>query len=184
MINIVIPMAGSGKKFAERGYTFPKPLIELRGKPLIEIVVDNLRPAAPHRFIFICRKDHLEAYALTEVLKLIAPGCVIVPIPGDTAGALCTVLLAMDYINNDDELLIANADQYLDIPMDRFIAACRADSNDGCIMTFPSTHPKWSYVKLDKNSCVAMVAEKRPISKNATVGLYYFRSGKLFVGAA
>lgn len=183
MIHIVVPMGGEGKRFAERGYTFPKPLVEIADKPMIEIVVHNLTPAEPRQFIFICRQEHLEKFALGEVLDLIEPGRKIVPMRNATAGALCSVLLGMEYLQHDEELLVANADQYVDASIDGFLAAARAGKWDGYVMTFPSTHPKWSYVKIEDDQVVA-VAEKHPISRNATVGLYYFRYSRDFLAAA
>ena len=183
MIHIVMPMGGEGKRFAERGYTFPKPLVEIAGKPMVEIVVHNLTPSEPHRFIFICRQEHLQKFALGEVLNLIAPENRVISMRSPTSGALCSVLLGMEYLQNDDELLVANADQFVDIPIDGFLAAARAGKWDGYVMTFPSTHPKWSYVKTEGDHIVT-VAEKQPISRNATVGLYYFRRSKDFVAAA
>lgn len=183
MIQIVVPMGGEGKKFAERGHTFPKPLIEIAGKPMVEIVMHNVAPNEPHRFIFICRQEHLQRFALAEVLRLISPESKIVTMPGPTAGALCSVLLGMEHFDNDDELLVVNSDQYIDIPIDDFLAKARAGRWDGYIMTFPSTHPKWSYAKVE-NELVVSVAEKRPISRHATVGLYYFRSGRDFLHGA
>jgi len=180
MIHIVVPMGGEGKRFAERGYTFPKPLIEIAGKPMIEIVVRNLAPKEPHVFVFVCRQEHLERFALREVLELVAPQSKVVPMGSPTAGALCSVLLGMEHLQHDEELLIANADQYIDVAIDEFLSSARSKSWDGYVMTFPSTHPKWSYVRLEGENVVA-VAEKRPISKNATVGLYYFKRSSDFI---
>lgn len=183
MISVVMPMGGEAKKFAERGYTFPKPLVEIAGKPMVEIVVHNIAPSEPHHFIFICRQDHLQQFALAEVLRLIAPDNQTVVLAKPTAGALCSVLLATEHLNNEDELLIVNADQYVDVSIDDFLAAARLGGWDGYIMTFPSTHPKWSYVKLEGEQVVT-VAEKRPISRDATVGIYYFRRSRDFLAGA
>ena len=183
MLKIVVPMGGEGRRFAEQGYTFPKPLVEIDGRPMIELVVHNLRPKEPHEFIFICRQEHLEQYALTEVLRLVAPACRIVPMREATAGALCSVLLASNHLQGDQELLVANADQIVDVCIDSFLADARARQADGSIVTFPSTHPKWSYVKLEHDLVVA-AAEKRPISRHATAGLYYFRRTDQFIAAA
>ena len=183
MLKIVVPMAGEGKRFAEHGHTFPKPLVEIKGRSMIEVVVGNLTPSEPHQFIFICRQEHAHRYALTDVLQLIAPGSRITVMHDSTAGALCSVLLAMEHFTDDCELLIANSDQYLEEDINRFLATVRLDNTDGCIMTFPSTHPKWSYVKLVDGE-VLTVAEKRPISSHATTGLYYFRRSADFLAAA
>ncbi len=183
MIHIVVPMGGEGRRFAERGYTFPKPLIEVAGQPLIEIVVRNLTPSEPHRFVFVCRQEHVQQYALGDVLNLVAPGCRVITMNKPTAGALCSVLLGMEHLQHEEELLVANADQYIDGPVDSFLSAARAARWAGAIMTFPNTHPRWSYARTEGDRVVA-VAEKQPISRNATAGLYYFRRGVDFVSAA
>jgi NDP-sugar pyrophosphorylase family protein len=183
MIEIVVPMGGGGKKFTERGFTFPKPLVEIDGRPMIELVVENLRPSEPHRFTFVCRQEHLQAFALRDVLELIAPGCNVVSMPAATAGALCSVLLAAEFLSSDHELLVANADQQVDVGIDAFLAGARRGGWDGYVMTFPSTHPKWSFVRLEGDLVVA-TAEKRPISQHATVGLYYFRQAMMLLDGA
>ena len=100
MIRVVVPMGGEGKRFTEFGYTFPKPLVEIAGKPMIEIVVRNLAPSEEHRFVFVCRKEHVDRFALADVLRLVAADCEIVVMPQPTAGALCSVLLALEHLNN------------------------------------------------------------------------------------
>jgi dTDP-glucose pyrophosphorylase len=180
---IVVPMAGGGRPFAEKGYPFPKSLIEIDGMPMIEVVVQNITPGEPHKFTFIIRRDDKAKYALGDVLKLLSPDCDILALDGETAGALCSVLLAIDKLDPEHELLIVNADQIVDASMDDFLVAARQGDWDGFIMTFPSTHPKWSFVRLDGKRVVG-VAEKRPISRNATVGIYYFRTAKIFLDAA
>jgi NDP-sugar pyrophosphorylase family protein len=183
MIQIVVPMGGEGRAFAERGYTFPKPLVEVAGQPLVEIVVNNLKPSCAHQFVFVCRQEHIEKFALGDVLNLIAPGCRIVPMGKPTAGALCSVLLGLEYLQHEDELLVANADQWIDAPIDSFLKAARDSNWDGALVTFPNTHPRWSYARTE-NDLVVAVAEKQPISRNATAGLYYFRRGIDFVRGA
>ena len=183
MIHIVVPMGGEGRLFAERGYPFPKPLVEIAGQPLIEIVVRSLTPSEPHTFVFICRQEHLTGYALANVLELVAPGCQVVPMAKPTAGALCSVMLGLEHLPNDGELLVANADQCVDVAIDRFLASARAGAWDGYLMTFPNTHPRWSYARTEGDQVVA-VAEKQPISRNATAGLYYFRRGADFIRGA
>ena len=184
MLQIVIPLAGRAERFQERGYTFPKPLIEIGKESMIEVVLRNLAPPVPHRFVFICRKEHLTKFYLGDMLRLLAPGCGIIPLENETAGALCSGLLAVDDIAPDSELLIANGDQFISSDLSGYYAACREPGVDGCILTFSATHPRWSFVKTDADGRVTAVAEKRPISRQATVGLYYFRSAGNFFKAA
>jgi HAD superfamily hydrolase (TIGR01509 family) len=178
-MNVLIPMAGAGSRFAAAGYTFPKPLIEVNGKPMIQVVVDNLNVDA--HFIFICQKEHYEKYNLQSVLNLIAPGCDIVQVDGLTEGAACTTLLAKELINNDEPLLMANSDQFVEWNSNECLYAFTADSIDGGIVTFQSTHPKWSFAKLGEDGFVSEVAEKNPISDMATVGIYYWKKGSDYV---
>jgi HAD superfamily hydrolase (TIGR01509 family) len=178
-MNVLIPMAGAGSRFAAAGYTFPKPLIEVRGKPMIQVVVDNLNVDA--HFIFLVQKDHYEKYNLKQLLNLIAPGCDIIQVDGVTEGAACTTLLAKELINNGEPLLMANSDQFVEWNSNECLYAFTADTIDGGIVTFEATHPKWSFAKLDENGFVSEVAEKNPISNVATVGIYYWTQGKDYV---
>ena len=114
-------------------------------------------------------------------MNLITPGCKIVPISGLTEGAACTTLLAKEFIDNDDHLIIANSDQYMEWNSNETMYAFGADAIDGGILTFHSTHPKWSYAKLDENGFISEVAEKKVISEHATVGVYYWNKGSEYV---
>lgn len=185
MLNIVIPMAGRGSRFADAGYTFPKPLIDVKGKTMIEVVVNNLKPQCDHRFIFVCQKEHYEKYDLYHVLQNATDNKFeVIQIDGVTEGAACTVLTAIQHINNEDDLLIANSDQFVEVDMDKFIEQGREPNCDGLIMTFKASHPKWSYARVDEAGRVIEVAEKKMISDKATVGIYYFKKGSDFVNGA
>lgn len=178
-LNVLIPMAGAGSRFAQAGYTFPKPLIEVRGKPMIQVVVENLNIEA--NYIYIVQKEHYEKYNLKYLLNLVTPNCKIVQVDGLTEGAACTTLLAKEYINNDNPLVMANSDQFVEWDSNNVMYSFKADGIDGGILTFKATHPKWSYAKLDENGFVCEVAEKKPISDNATVGIYYWKKGSDYV---
>ena len=177
-LNVVIPMAGAGSRFEKAGYTFPKPLIEVRGKPMIQVVTENLGIKA--NFHYVVQNEHYFKYNLKTLLNLITPGCTITTIDGITEGAACTVLRAQDYIDNNP-LLIANSDQFLEWdPSDFYYTASNANL-DGLMVTFKATHPKWSFAKFDDKGYITEVAEKNPISDNATAGIYYWRRGSDFV---
>lgn len=178
-MNVLIPMAGAGSRFAQAGYTFPKPLIEVHGKPMIQVVVDNLNIDA--HYIFLVQSEHYEKYNLKQVLNLIAPGCDIIQVDGITEGAACTTLLAKELINNDKPLMIANSDQIMEWDANEAMYAFTASNTDAGIMTFKSTHPKWSYAKIGDDGFVMEVAEKNPISDIATVGVYYWQHGSDYV---
>jgi HAD superfamily hydrolase (TIGR01509 family) len=178
-LNVVIPMAGLGSRFDSAGYTFPKPLIEVNGKPMIQLVVENLNIDA--KFIFIVQKSQYDEYNLSYLLNLIAPNCEIITVEGVTEGSACTTLLAEKYINNDNPLLIANSDQFIEWDSSQTMYSFISGNIDGGIITFNSTHPKWSFVKVDEYGFVTEVAEKRPISDIATVGIYFWKHGSDYV---
>ena len=178
-LNVLVPMAGAGSRFAQQGYTFPKPLIEVNGKPMIQVVVENLNIEA--HYIFIVQQSHYEKYNLKYLLNLIAPGCDIVQVDGVTEGAACSTLLAKDYINNDAPLVMANSDQYVEWNSNECMYAFTADEIDGGIISFEASHPKWSYARVGDDGFVEEVAEKKVISNEATVGIYYWKKGSDYV---
>ena len=182
MLNIVVPMAGLGSRFVSAGYKIPKPLIPVHGMPMIRLVIGNIRPNIPHRFIFVCQRAHDAAYGLRRKLADWAPGCEVVLLDGTTEGAACSVLAARQLIYGDAPLMIANSDQYVDTPIDPYLRAM--GHLDGLIMTMRASDPKWSFVSTDYDNLVTEVVEKRAISNNATVGIYNFARGRDFVRAA
>jgi dTDP-glucose pyrophosphorylase len=184
MLNIVVPMAGRGSRFANAGYTDPKPLIPIHGVPMIHVVIENLRPTRPHRFIFICQREHYHAYRLEAALAAWAPGSGIVLLDGVTEGAACTVLTARHLIGAADPLMIANSDQYVDIAIDDYLADMDDRRLDGSIMTMKATDPKWSFAATDADAMVTRVVEKEAISSDATVGIYNFARASDFLTAA
>lgn len=184
MINIVIPMAGAGSRFAKAGYEKPKPFIDVNGKPMIVRVLENLAyPDA--RYILVARKEHMEKEA--TLVKEIEEkyNAIFIPIDKLTEGTACTVLYARKYINNNDPLLIANSDQIVDLNIANFIDDCSERKLDGSILTFVDEYkdPKWSFAKLNENKLVTEVKEKVVISEHATVGIYLFSKGNDFINS-
>lgn len=178
-LNVLIPMAGAGSRFEQAGYTFPKPLIDIKGRPMIQVVTENLNIKA--NYIYVVQKKHRSKYNLDALLDLITPGCKIVETDGLTEGAACTALLAKEYIDNDAPLFFANSDQFVEWDSNEFLYKMNETDADGGIVTFKATHPKWSFVKVNEEGLVTEVAEKKPISDIATVGYYYWKHGSDFV---
>ncbi len=178
-LNVLIPMAGAGSRFLDAGYTFPKPLIDVKGKPMIQLVVENLNIKA--NYIYVVRKEHRKQYNLDTLLNLITPNCKIVEVNELTEGAACTALLAKKYINVDKPLFFANSDQFVEWDSNEFMYKMNETDADGGIVSFRATHPKWSFAKINEKGFVTEVAEKNPISDIATVGYYYWKKGSDFV---
>ena len=199
MITYVVPMAGSGHRFSEEGWRLPKPLIPTAGGPMGMVSVACLRADGEHRFVFLCQRKHIEEYDLGEYAQLWGgPGTVVIPVDGVTQGAACTVLLAADEIRPDEPLVIANCDQWFrstSVGITEFTDLLGNPECDGVILTMrvKDESRKWSYVRVEEckqindtfyRNFVTEVAEKRPISDQATVGVYGFRKGSDFVRAA
>lgn len=184
-MRILFLMAGRASRFKEVGFTIPKPLIQVRNKPMVKWATDSLSFVKDAKLIFLCLREHEEKHNISsELKKLYGKDAQIMFTNGITEGAAATALLARDLINDDEELIISNADQYF---------ACREFEEElnsqrktysGMIPLFEATHPRWSFAKVNQNGFITEVAEKVPISNRATVGVYYFKKGKDFVWAA
>lgn len=185
-MNILMLMAGSSQAFFEAGYVWPKMLIEVSGKPLVEHILQACASLAQpgNRFICLVRKEENRAHHLGTVIQLLMPDARILEIDQQTAGAACSALLAIEQIDTDAPLLILNGDQLIRADLQQAVADFEARGLDGGIITFRAVHPRWSYVRTDDASLVIEAAEKRPISNQATAGAYWFRKGSDFVAAA
>lgn len=181
MINVLIPAMGYSNFFKDS--YFPKPLIEINGKTILETVVCNYDSLKDKNFIFIFNDDECKKFHLDSSVKILSPNCKVIKLINQTAGALCTSLMAIDFINNDAPLIIANSDQLINIDYSSVVAFFNNNSLDAGLITFPDIHPRWSYARVKDNNVVE-VAEKRPISKEAIAGFYYYQKGCYFVEAA
>jgi len=184
MINILVPMAGKSLYFPESEYPFPKTLIEISQKTMIEHVVYNLETASPKvQFIFIISNSECRKFHIDNILNIITnQKCKIVKLDNDTKGAACSALMAVSHIDNETPLIIANSDQLFDNSISELLV--QMGDADAGVVTFESVHPRWSYVRIDDQGFVKETSEKRPISRHAIAGLYYFKHGKEFVAAA
>lgn len=185
MLNVLIPMGGV-TDFGSEEYRYPKPLIELNGKPMIELVVECLNQIkGDKRFIFLVNAADCQKFHLDSVLRLITnDGGIVIQLEKETAGAACSALMAIDHIDNDDALIISSGDHIFDYDLNLAISEFESNEADAATVCFDSVHPKWSFVRLDENNKIIETAEKRPLSRNAIAGLYYFRRGSDFVQAA
>lgn len=185
MLNIIIPIAGTSELFEKAGYIYPKPLIEINGKPMIELVLENLIAVKREKkFTFIIREEDRINFHLDNTLKLLVPDANTVSIKRPTQGALCSVLMSIDNIQPDEELLLLNGDQLIDRDFDQLLYFFSHGDSDAGLVTFTSVHPRWSYVRTDEKNNVLETAEKNPISKNAIAGFYYFKNAHTFIEAA
>lgn len=182
-MNIVILMAGSSQDFIDKGHFYPKYLLEIQNEPIIQRVINSLSEIGGS-LSFIIRKEDNEKFFLGNAIKILAPESSVIVVESLTKGAVCTMLFAIDQINNEKELLILNGDQLIRRDIDKALDNFRKRDLDGGIVVFRSVHPRWSYVLLDESGLVMQTSEKRPISNIAAAGCYYYKKGSDFVRSA
>lgn len=184
MLKVILPLGGSSELFVKAGFLYPKPLTEIGGKPMIQWVIENIKSLKiSFQLIFIIKEEDSNAYHLDNTLRLLDKNCQIIKLKRDTKGGLCSVLMAIDRIEDSDSILILNSDQIIDIDLSKVHHYWQQNKTDVGIVTFQSVHPRWSYALVD-NKEVIQTAEKNPISKHAIAGYYYFNSAKLFFDCA
>lgn len=163
---------------------YPITLSEFNGRPLIQHLIEVcLGIDECINLIIAFKHSDIQKFYLDSIVKILAPNAKIIAIEKNTKGAACTALLATPYIDNDEELLILNANDYLQLNLKEPILNFRERGLDAGTLTFDSIHPRYSYVRL-KDGFVIEAAEKRPISRHATAGFYWFKQGSEFVTAA
>lgn len=181
MINVLLPAMGKSNFFKES--FFPKPLIEINGKTMLELVVENYSQLELKNYIFIFSEEECGTFHLDDSAKILTPSSQVIKLRNQTAGALCTCLMAVEYINDDLPLLIANIDQIINVDYRDVIKHFESNGVDAGVITFPSIHPRWSFARKSGNEIIE-VAEKRPLSRDAIAGFYYYKKGSDFVRAA
>lgn len=181
MINILLPSMGTATFFKES--FFPKPLIEIGDMTMLELVIGNFQKVKDRQMIYIALEEDCSKFHLDCSVRLLEKDATVISLKNQTAGALCTALLAIECIDNDNSLIIANSDQIIDVDYNQVIKTFDEQGADAGVITFSSIHPRWSYVKMEDDAVVE-VAEKKPLSNRAIAGFYYYRRGHDFVEAA
>ena len=184
MINVVVPLAGPNLFFDDVMYPYPKPLIEVGDKTMIELFIENIKKINESlNFVFIVNESDCKKYHLDSTLNILTNyKCTLIKLTEPTRGAACSVLMAIEKINNSSPLIIANADQVLNVDFDDVISIL--SQSDAGVITFKSVHPRWSFVKLDEDDNIIETAEKKPLSNEAIAGFYYFNQGRYFIDGA
>lgn len=182
-MKVLILMAGPSEDFEQKGHAYPKYLLELQNKPIVQRIIESLENLGSE-ITCIVRHSDQEKYFLGDMLRILCPKIHVIEIAGSTQGAICTALFAIDQINSDEELLVLNGDQLIKADLLPHIENFRKRHLDGGLLVMHAIHPKFSSVLLDDNGLVAQTSEKRPISALASTGCCYYRKGKDFVQAA
>jgi NDP-sugar pyrophosphorylase family protein len=185
-MQILIPISGHSSFFPKEEFYFPKPLIEIVGRPMIEVAIKQLkRQFEDARFIFIVDREDVRSFSLDRTLSLLAgPDACIVERLGKTSGALCSCLLAVDFLDLDQPMIIANSDQIIEEDLSEAVSLFQQNQVASGVITFDSVHPRWSYIIDDGTFNVVQTFEKRVASRNAIAGFYYFKVAREFIDAA
>lgn len=181
-MNIIIPIAGANKVSAETGYI--KSLQEIERKTILQYVFESLQSVQAAHFVVVIKREDVDRYHLDSIVRLLRPEAEIVIAEGETRGAACTCMLAVDKLDMDRPLLITGSDQLLLTNPQTILEDFVRNNYDGGVAIFDDVHPRWSYVRIDAAGRVVEAAEKRPISRHATAGFYYFKKAQYFFDAA
>lgn len=182
MTNILVLAAGhTGFETHNGGY--PLCLTEMHGVSLLESIVNNTRGLRGARYAFALREDDIQHFHMDKVVELLAPSATAVRISGVAMGSACTALLAASQLDFDQELLIISANELVDAPLHEVVETFRERKLDAGTLTFPSIHPRYSYVRLDEEDLVVEAAQQNPISHNATAGIFWFAKCGAFIEA-
>lgn len=189
-LHILMPMAGEGSRFRNAGWTTPKPLIEVEGKPLFIRAIESVRvDDAPMKYSFIVRQEHIEQYGIDKSIKKILPTANIYSVENTTRGAVETCLIAEGGIEDDDAIVVMDCDlefrskEYSN-KIVKSLQQRESDVKGGALVSFKSDLPKYSYAEVGEDGFVRRTAEKEVISNHALCGAYFFSSGKEFKSVA
>jgi dTDP-glucose pyrophosphorylase len=184
-MRLVALMAGDSGAFEVAGHPYPKNLVEIDGLPLVQRVVENVMPVVEvaSAAVFLVQADEDRQFHTADVIRLLVPDADVIEVPHLDSGAACTALHAIARIARDESLLVVNGDQILDANLAAVVAEFEARDLDAGVITFDAVHPRWSYVRCGEDGLVVEAAEKRPISRLATAGVYWYRRGGDFVEA-
>lgn len=180
-LQVVIPMAGKGKRFKDADYAFPKPLLKVGEKTMIECVIESV---PTHNDLYLVVRKEMSDWLGT--LKCVSDGNVKLIFSRDeTCGAACTMILTRNYLDPNQPLLILDSDTiFTSEALSTYLTYCQLSSRVANVYTFPSVERHFSYVSLDGDGLVSRVKEKEQISNHAIAGAYWFASSKLFMDAA
>ncbi|MEN9335777.1 MAG: hypothetical protein RLZZ500_764 [Bacteroidota bacterium] len=184
MLKIIIPLAGSSELYTNAGFSYPKPLVEIDGKPMIQVVIEQFQSITePFQAVFILKEEDVRKFHLDNTIRLLAPNSEIVKLKNDTKGALCSILMTIDSLSDDDRILVLNGDQIINHNFQSILQSFDERKADVGIVTFPSVHPRWSYARIEQGE-VVQTAEKNPISNAAIAGFYFFAKAQDFFANA
>lgn len=180
-MKLLVLMGGPNKN--EGGNPYPLYLTEIKGKILLETILENYTKANFSECVFCVRKDDIESFNLDSIIKSIVPNAEVVGV-GKTKGAICTALLASEFVDGEEELLVVSADDFISSGIGEILAEYRKSAADVGLSAFTSIHPRYSFIRRDADGEISEFTEKKPVSREALASFYYFRHGSDFIEGA
>lgn len=179
-MNIII-LSAEIKKLELNSY--PVCLTEIDGSPLLQHITESIAALEAKNVIFIFHQNDINQFHLDNVAKQLINTGEIISVDQVTQGAACTALLASKFIDNNEQLLIISTNELVKVNLKTVIDEFVKKRFDAGAVIFPSVHPRYSFVRLDENDLIIEAAEKMPISRHATAGVYWYAKGADFVQA-
>jgi NDP-sugar pyrophosphorylase family protein len=186
-MRVIIPMSGRGARFREAGYTTPKPLIEVDGRPIIAHLLEQFPADWPK--VFVCNRDHVAQTPIRSVLERLAPGCTVIGIEPHDKGPVHAVLQAAEVLPDEEPCLVNYCDFSFSWDPARFEAFTRRTGCDGAVVGYTGYHPEYLRPTLyaycrHEDGRLLEIKEKGHFtgdrtSELASSGTYYFKSGAL-----
>lgn len=181
-IHLIMPMAGGGTRFGNKGFNLPKPLIELQGRPFFYWAVQSVQKFIEvEDIIFVVLKEHVEQFHIDNRIMEYYPNAIIRVIPEVLNGAVLTCCEGVKAVEDDLPILFNDCDHaFICKPFYEYCRDANFSDYDGALLTFASDNPGYSYVKFDDKGSVAGTIEKVVVSNEAICGAYYFKNKQIF----
>jgi hypothetical protein len=183
IVNVIVLAAGRWG-CSEQAREYPLCLEEFDGLSVLGHIVKSTNNFISAQYTFAFLEDEDKRYHLQNIASLLVPGAKCVQVTQLSQGSACTALLVACQLKQDAELIIISTNEVLDLNLAVVVNEFRSRSLDGGLLSFHSSHPRYSYVRLDDNGLVMEVAQRNPISFNATAGFFWYSSTSLFVESA
>ena len=153
---------------------YPVIMTEFNGKPLIQWILEDIIPLKQKKIVIVVNQEDINRFHIDRTLKLIEPMINVVGVPSNLGGAACSALIGLQFLNQEDEVIIINGNEKLTENHTALMNQIYQRKTAASVVSFDSVHPRYSYAKIDSNQNVIEVCEKDPISRNALVGFFWF----------
>jgi len=184
-LHLIMPMGGKGSRFAEYGYEFPKPLLDIKGRPFFYWATQSIvKFIDVDSLIFVVLQEHIDNFAIDQKIKRYYPEAKIHVISKVLKGAVLTCIEGLKEVYDDTPIIFNDCDHIFRCKkFEEFCNAGYREKVDGALLTFWSDKNKYSFLRYNEWGNVVETVEKSVISNDAICGCYYFANKELFLDA-